>query len=104
MNALLSFILKRSGLSGTDRILGMGFGFIRGVFIVSLVIVVLKMTSVPYDQYSKESLFYSKFEPVVNWLQELMPDFIKKVQDIKPSGKKESLLDIAPDDFELSEA
>lgn len=80
VNAILSFILKRSGLSGTDRLLGMGFGFVRGIFIVSLIMLVIQMTSVPHQQYSKNSLLYAKFTPIVQWLYGMMPDFIKKVQ------------------------
>src|SRR5688500_1378784 len=38
INALFSFILRQSGLSGTDRLLGVVFGFVRGVFIVALMI------------------------------------------------------------------
>jgi membrane protein required for colicin V production len=80
VNAILSFILKQSGLSGTDRLLGMVFGFVRGVFIIALLMVAIKMTSAPYEQYAQNSLLYSKFDPIVNWLYNLMPDFIKKAK------------------------
>ncbi|ASQ45763.1 Colicin V production protein [Legionella clemsonensis] len=80
VNAILSFILKRSGLSGTDRILGMGFGFVRGIFIIALIMLVVRMTSLPYQQYASNSTFYAKFEPVVNWLYDLMPEFIKQIK------------------------
>lgn len=92
-NAFLSFVLKRSGLSGTDRLLGVGFGFVRGVFIVALVMLVLKMTSLPYQEYSKESKLYAKFDPIVSWLSSYMPDFIKQV---KVFDKQQDLIDIAP--------
>ncbi|CEK10871.1 CvpA family protein [Legionella hackeliae] len=80
VNALLSFILKRSGLSGTDRILGMGFGFVRGVFIVALIMLVIRMTSLPYQEYAGNSMLYAKFEPVVNWLYDLMPQVVKQMK------------------------
>ena len=79
-NAILGFIMKRTGLSGTDRILGMGFGFVRGVFIVALIMLVIKMTSLPYQQYSSNSVLYAKFDPVVNWLYGMMPNFINQVK------------------------
>ncbi|QDP72785.1 CvpA family protein [Legionella israelensis] len=85
-NALLSFVLRRTGLSGTDRILGMGFGFIRGVFIVALVILAIKMSSLPYQQYSQDSELFAKFEPVVNMLYRFMPDFIKKIKSLDEQG------------------
>jgi membrane protein required for colicin V production len=77
VNAVLSYLLKRSGLSGTDRLLGMIFGFVRGVFIVALIMLVVSMTSLPYKDYAKESRLYSQFDPVVNWLSTLMPKFFK---------------------------
>ncbi|KTD26171.1 MULTISPECIES: CvpA family protein [Legionella] len=115
VNGMLSFILKRSGLSGTDRILGMAFGFARGVFIVALIMVVIKMTSLPYDQYSRESKLYAKFDPLVSWLYSVMPDFIKKVhfferqpeirkpiENLPNKEEKTSLIDL--NDYELSDA
>lgn len=80
INALLSIIMKRTGLGGPDRILGMAFGFIRGIFIVALIMVVIKMTSLPYQQYAKESQLYGRFDPIVQWMYSLMPDFIKQIK------------------------
>lgn len=80
VNAFLSFILHRSGLSGTDRLLGLGFGFVRGVFIVTLLMLVVKMTSMPYQEYERQSLLYAQFNPLVNWLYGYTPDFIKHMK------------------------
>lgn len=90
INAILSFILKRAGLSGTDRTLGMGFGFLRGVFIVALIMVAVKMTSLPYQQYSRESKLYARFDPVVSLLYEHLPEFIKQVKAV---DKSENIID-----------
>jgi len=90
VNAILSFILKRAGLSGTDRTLGMGFGFIRGVFIVALLMVAVKMTSLPYEHYSKDSQLYAKFDPVVTLLYGHLPEFIKQMKAV---DKTESIID-----------
>lgn len=85
VNTILSFILKRSGLSGTDRTLGMGFGFVRGVFIVALLMVAVKMTSLPYQQYEKDSTLYAHFDPVVAMLSSHLPEFIKQVKTVDNS-------------------
>jgi membrane protein required for colicin V production len=78
-HALLSFILQRSGLSGTDRILGMGFGFVRGVFIVALMMVVIQMTSTLPKELTHQSRLYGYFEPLVQWMDGYMPRLIQKV-------------------------
>ena len=80
INTILSFILKRAGLSGTDRTLGMGFGFLRGIFIVALIMVAVKMTSVPSHEYIQKSMLYAQFDPLVSWLSQRMPDLIKQVK------------------------
>lgn len=83
-NGLLSFIVTRSGLSSSDRLLGMGFGFVRGVFIVAIIILGAKLMFVPTHQRSQQSVLYAKFEPLVNWLEGQMPDFVKRVGQFDP--------------------
>ena len=92
-NALLSVILRHSGLSGTDRLLGMGFGFVRGVFIVALMIMVTNMTSLPHKEYTHDSRLYAQFNPMVDWMQGYMPALMKKigVLDKKEKHKKKSM-------------
>ena len=88
VNATLSYILKHSGLSGTDRLLGGGFGFVRGVFVVSLVIVVLNMTSIPHENYFRDSKLYPRFDPLSKWLTARMPNVIKQVQWLEQQGQQ----------------
>lgn len=81
VNALLSFILHSTGLTGTDRLLGMGFGFVRGVFIVALLILAVKMTSlIPAGDYTRQSYLYAKFDPIVNWLYGFTPNLISQMK------------------------
>ena len=112
-NALLSFILRRTGLSGTDRLLGMLFGFVRGVFIVALVLAGVKITSATGRDYTNNSVLYPKFDPLVNWLYGHMQGVIQHVnvldktgqgmhldtKDLKPGTKEASpeLKDTIPD-------
>lgn len=82
-NSLLNFIIKRTGLSGTDRALGMGFGLVRGIFIVALLMVAARMTSLPYQQYAKQSKLYVQFDPVVAWLYAKLPQWITEVKNLE---------------------
>lgn len=93
-NALLGLLLRKAGLSGTDRFLGMGFGVARGVLLVALVMVMINLTSLPQQTYRNESLLYAKFDPIVIWLNGLMPEFIQKV---KSHDKTVALLDENPE-------
>lgn len=92
VNAVLGFILRRTGLSGTDRLLGMGFGFVRGVFIVALIMVVIKMTAIPYSQYTQSSKLYAKFDPMVEWLRGFMPNLIGQVNVLDKTAGQTTLV------------
>jgi membrane protein required for colicin V production len=82
LNATLSYILKRTGLSGTDRSLGLIFGFIRGICLVAILMIGVKMTSLPYTTYAKESVLYAKFDPLVDKFEGFMPAFIQQVKAV----------------------
>lgn len=121
INSFINFILKRSGLSGTDRLLGMFFGFLRGVFIIAFLITIIQLTSLPYKSYAKNAILYERFSPLVSLIEERMPNFIKQIKTFTPSeNSKElhksksasqksstleslNLLDLS-EDFELSDA
>lgn len=97
INFILSLMLRRSGLSSIDKILGMGFGFARGVFIVSLVLAVLKMTSLPYQQYTQSSVVCAKLQPVVNWISGYIPIFLDRMKSVDSiSGNLGNLIDTIP--------
>lgn len=101
-NVLLSIILRRSGLSGTDRLLGTGFGFIRGVFIVALVMLMVNMTSIPYQHYRSQSQLYAKFDPLVGWLSGFMPQLIQQVKIFENADKSTDVATVDnPNDFQF---
>lgn len=81
VNALLSALIHKSGLGGTDRVLGMGFGAIRGAFIVSVMILVANLTSISDQDYLKQSKLYHQFDPIVNWLHEKAEPYIAKFHE-----------------------
>ena len=91
VNSIISHILHRSGLSGIDRLLGMGFGFVRGVFIVALLMLVFKMTSLPVLEYRSHSVLYAQFDPLVDWLYGYTPDVIKKMSIFDKGAQEQAM-------------
>lgn len=87
LNMLLSLILTRSGLKGTDRLLGMGFGFVRGTFIVALLIGVINLTSLAKDTDLKNSKIYARFIPVSTWIFSFMPNIVDQVHALENKNK-----------------
>ncbi len=72
-NRLISLMVHRSGLTGTDRLLGLLFGFIRGVLLVAFVMVVAEVTSFDRGHIARQSVFYQPLTPVTHWLSGFLP-------------------------------
>ena len=89
LNASLGYLLTLSGLGGTDRVLGMGFGFIRGVFISALLIMGINMTSVS-PEFRQESKLYPTIKPVVIWISSYLPGIIEKIKHYDHSKDEHS--------------
>jgi membrane protein required for colicin V production len=73
INHLLSEIVHYTGLSGTDKMLGMVFGGLRGVLIVAAVLLFLDtMTPANGADWWKTSVLIPEFTIVVDWFFELL--------------------------------
>ena len=73
---LLSKLVEHTGLSGTDRLLGVCFGVARGVVIVAILILLAGLTPVPEDPWWKDSLLIGHFQEISVWLRDLLPEDI----------------------------
>jgi membrane protein required for colicin V production len=69
---LLGALINATGLSSTDRVLGMVFGFARGAMIITVVIGVLGLTPLVNDTWYQQASLVPHFETVADWaLQQL---------------------------------
>ena len=75
--ALVTFLIRKlvegSGLSGTDRLLGMVFGLVRGLALVVLVVLLMGFTPFPRDPWWHESQLLPGFENGAHWLSARLP-------------------------------
>ena len=71
-------MVKRTGLSGTDRLLGMIFGTARGLIVVLAVLVLLPslLTGVENDQWWKESQLVPEFLLMKDWSEQSFNDVV----------------------------
>lgn len=65
VNHLASKLVTSTGLGGTDRLLGMVFGGLRGVLIVGLLVLMAGLTSIPREHWWQDSVLASQFRPWV---------------------------------------
>ncbi|MFN7098179.1 MAG: CvpA family protein [Gammaproteobacteria bacterium] len=73
VNYLISTLVEKTGLTGTDRVLGLLLGGARGVLIVAVLILLVSYTSIPNDPAWKSSLLVPHFDPFAKWIQGFIP-------------------------------
>lgn len=76
---LISFIVDKTGLSATDRIIGLVFGGLRGVLLVTLLVLLAGLTPIPEDPWWQQSILIGYFEALVIKLQLWLPTDIKNM-------------------------
>ena len=76
VNFLAGQLLAKTGLTATDRALGMVFGFVRGVVIVAVLVLLSGLTALPQDPWWREALLLGYFQDMALWLSSFLPDHI----------------------------
>lgn len=67
INYLIGQLVKATGLSGTDRFLGMVFGAARGALLVIVIVGLLSLAPVEADTWWRESVMIPHFLLVADW-------------------------------------
>ncbi len=70
LTRLVAQLVQRTGLSGTDRMIGMLFGAVRGAVVVAVLVLLAGMTSMPQDPWWQQSVTIGYFQALAQWLQE----------------------------------
>jgi membrane protein required for colicin V production len=72
VNYLIGALVKMTGLSGTDRLLGLFFGIARGFIIVMLMVVFLPtLLAVDQDPWWQQSRLIAQLQHFESWAREL---------------------------------
>lgn len=82
VNYLISTLVEKTGLSGTDRLLGIVFGFGRGVLLVAILLLVAQVSTLPSSDNWKQSQLVPIMQPVEIWLKGYLP--IDLQQNLNP--------------------
>ncbi len=81
INYLAVQVIKKTGLTGTDRMVGIFFGVARGCVVVAVLVLVGGMTPMPQDPWWKASQFMHYFQDMAIWLRQFLPaDIAKNIQ------------------------
>ncbi|MDF1582076.1 MAG: CvpA family protein [Methyloprofundus sp.] len=76
INHLLSALISKTGLTGTDRLAGLLFGIARGAIIIVILVMLAGLTPLPESSWWAESQLIPHFQALAVWLNTNMPDSI----------------------------
>lgn len=80
LNHLLTEFIRMTGLTGTDRVFGMVFGFVRGLVILVGVVYGLQYTVVPNDLWWQESKIIPYLTTLTDWARKTLPGAAEQVE------------------------
>jgi len=73
VNYLIAQLVDKTGLSGTDHLLGVLFGIARGVVVVAILILLAGVTPIPRDPWWQQSVLIEDFQGLTLWLRGFLP-------------------------------
>jgi len=73
VNYLAGQLVAKTGLTTTDRALGMLFGIARGIVIVAVLVLLAGLTVLPQDPWWQEALLLGHFQDMALWLRSFLP-------------------------------
>ncbi len=73
-NFIFGGLVQRSGLTGTDRSLGMVFGFARGGLVVALLLLIGSLSALSDSEWWKSSALIPYFKPFAVWLKSFLQE------------------------------
>ncbi|MCK4704163.1 MAG: CvpA family protein [Gammaproteobacteria bacterium] len=74
VNVLIAHFVKKTGLSGADRIFGILFGFLRGLLIIVVFVVIGSMTPLPQQEWWQSSNLLKRFEKLSYMVKPYFPE------------------------------
>ncbi len=72
INFLLAQLVRATGLTGTDRLLGMVFGAARGLLLIVILVGLLSLAPVQHDSWWQQSTLIPHFLLIADWSKNLI--------------------------------
>ena len=73
INFMASQAVSKTGLSGTDKSLGVVFGAARGMLIVTMLVLLAGLTPMPTEPWWNDSSMIEFFSDMANWIKDILP-------------------------------
>jgi len=85
VNKLVNQVVKKTGLSGADRIFGVVFGILRGGLIIIVFVVVGEMATLSETDWWQSSVLLQWFESAAIVVQEYIPEDLSVPTPTQPA-------------------
>ena len=89
---LVGKLVEKTGLSGTDRLLGGVFGGVRGLALVLAIMLFAGLTPVPQDPWWQQSRMIQSLMPLAEWSAQYLPDYIQEHLELNTDRKADKEL------------
>lgn len=73
VNLIVAQLVERTGLTGTDRMLGIIFGLARGVAVITVLVLMAGLTPLPQDPWWAQSPLLPHFQNAAIWMRDFLP-------------------------------
>ena len=83
---LAGLLVERTGMSGTDRTLGIVFGVLRGIVIAGLLVLLAGLTPLPRDPWWNQSLFLPHFVELAHQIRSFLPTDVQQQFQFEPDS------------------
>ncbi|MDD9980730.1 MAG: CvpA family protein [Gammaproteobacteria bacterium] len=78
---LAGLLVERTGMSGTDRTLGIVFGVLRGVVVTAVLVLLAGLTALPRDPWWNQSVLLPHLVELANEVRAFLPpDMQRQIQ------------------------
>ncbi|MDN6318652.1 MAG: CvpA family protein [Marinobacter sp.] len=86
INNMIGHLVRATGLSATDRVLGMGFGLLRGIVVVIVAIAFIRYTPLAQDTWWRTSVMIDRLAVVEDWSRRTFGDEFARF--LEPDSQK----------------
>ena len=94
INFIVGKLIKKTGLTGTDRFFGLFFGAFRGLIAIIAITFFVKATPLSEDPWWQESRLVPQFSKVSEWVRSQMPEEFAKYFSFIDQNKVDEMQDL----------
>ncbi|HEC29711.1 MAG TPA: CvpA family protein [Gammaproteobacteria bacterium] len=73
INYIIGQLVQKTGMGGTDRVLGVLFGIGRGLLLVGILVMLGGIPQLSHESWWQESMFIARFQEMAIWIRDFLP-------------------------------